>query len=84
MTAAFGIGADCSKGRYVNALPVRAAPLPTVVRAFDGVTDDRAVVQRPAPVQASVGQDPWSSVGGAERDQAPAEQRHCAGVFEVG
>jgi hypothetical protein len=54
-----------------------------VVRAFDGVTDDGAAVQRAAPVQAPVEQDSWSSVGGAERDQPPAEQRHLLGVLEV-
>jgi hypothetical protein len=39
-----------------------------VVRAFDGLTDDRTAVQLAASVLAPVGQDSWSSVGGTERD----------------
>jgi hypothetical protein len=55
-----------------------------MVRAFDGVTDDGATVQRAASVLAPVGQDSWSSVGGTERDQPSAEQGHLLGTVEVG
>src|SRR3978361_892226 len=37
--------------RDVDALPVRTAPLPPVIRAFDRVVDDRAPVQRSAAMQ---------------------------------